>query len=131
MNRVRSYTEADLWVLDIAPNAQPKNLTADQDIEVGGGIGGDQAPPRAGGGGGLTWTPDGKDYRWNLCQTGNGKSLPFRRLKRSRVRRDRGQTVHQWLQDVARRFANAAQYLHADAYHRPLRSRTWRPDQSS
>lgn len=57
---VQSYTQPDLWVLDIAQNAQPKNLTTGFDYDVGGGVGGDQAPPRAGGGGGLTWSPDGK-----------------------------------------------------------------------
>ena len=57
---VRSYTEPDLWTLDIAPNAQPKNLTANLGVEVGGGIGGDQAPPRAGGGGGVIWSSNGR-----------------------------------------------------------------------
>ena len=51
---VRSYAKTDLWMLDNAPNAQPKDLTANMDIEFGGGgIGGDQAPPRGGGGGGI------------------------------------------------------------------------------
>jgi dipeptidyl aminopeptidase/acylaminoacyl peptidase len=57
---VLSYTEPDLFVLDIAPNAQPRNLTANLGVEVGGGIGGDQSPPRAGGGGGVIWSADGK-----------------------------------------------------------------------
>ncbi len=73
---VRSYTEPDLWVLDIAPNAQPRNLTANQEIEVGGGTGGDQAPPRAGGGGGIIWSSDNdsvilryaKEGKANLAQ---------------------------------------------------------------
>jgi dipeptidyl aminopeptidase/acylaminoacyl peptidase len=57
---VRSYTKNDLWLMDIAPNAQPRNLTGSTPIEVGGGgIGGDQAPPR-GGGGGVIWAKDGK-----------------------------------------------------------------------
>jgi dipeptidyl aminopeptidase/acylaminoacyl peptidase len=60
MNPVQSYTQPDLWVLDITPNAQPKNLTAGFDYDIGGGIGGDNAPPRAGGGGGPIWTTDGK-----------------------------------------------------------------------
>jgi dipeptidyl aminopeptidase/acylaminoacyl peptidase len=58
---VRSYTKNDLWVLDIAPNAQPRNLTGSLPIEFGsGGVGGDQAPPRGGGGGGVIWSNDGK-----------------------------------------------------------------------
>ncbi|HTH51325.1 MAG TPA: prolyl oligopeptidase family serine peptidase, partial [Pyrinomonadaceae bacterium] len=73
---VNSYTEPDLWLMDIVPNAQPKNLTANQSIEVGGGVCGDQAPPRAGGGGGIVWSADNdslilryaKEGRANLAQ---------------------------------------------------------------
>ncbi len=57
---VLSYTQPDLWVLDIAPNAQPKNLTAAFDFDVASGVGGDNAPPRGGGGGGVAWSADGK-----------------------------------------------------------------------
>lgn len=57
---VQSYTQPDLWVLDVASNSQPKNLTTDFDFDVGGGVGGDNAAPRAGGGGGPIWTADGK-----------------------------------------------------------------------
>ncbi len=57
---VLSYTQPDLWVLDIAANAQPRNLTTAFDYDIGGGVGGDSAPPRAGGGGGPIWTADGK-----------------------------------------------------------------------
>lgn len=57
---VKSYTQPDLWVMDVAPNAQPRNLTTKFDYDVAGGVGGDQAPPRAGGGGGVIWTPDGR-----------------------------------------------------------------------
>ena len=57
---VQSYTQPDLWVIDTAPGAQPRNLTAGFDFDVASGVGGDNAPPRAGGGGGLIWSPDGK-----------------------------------------------------------------------
>jgi len=58
---VRSYSKSDLWILENAPNTQPKDLTASSEIEWGGGgIGGDQAPPRGGGGGGIIWSRDGK-----------------------------------------------------------------------
>ena len=57
---VLSYTQPDLWVMDAAPNAKPKNLTTGFDYDIGGGVGGDNAPPRAGGGGGPIWTADGK-----------------------------------------------------------------------
>jgi dipeptidyl aminopeptidase/acylaminoacyl peptidase len=32
---VRSYTEPDLWVMELAPNAQPRNLTRDYDFDLG------------------------------------------------------------------------------------------------
>ena len=57
---VRSYSQPDLWVLDIAPNAQPKNITTDFDFDVASGVGGDNAAPRGGGGGGVAWSADGK-----------------------------------------------------------------------
>lgn len=57
---VLSYTQTDLWVMDVATNAQPRNLTTAFDYDIGGGVGGDNAPPRAGGGGGPIWTADGK-----------------------------------------------------------------------
>ncbi len=57
---VKSYTQPDLWVMDVAKNAQPINLTTAFDYDVAGGVGGDQAPPRGGGGGGIAWSPDGR-----------------------------------------------------------------------
>jgi dipeptidyl aminopeptidase/acylaminoacyl peptidase len=57
---VRSYTEPDLWVMDLAPNAQPRNLTADYDFDLGGGVGGDNTAPRGGGGFPPVWSADGK-----------------------------------------------------------------------
>jgi dipeptidyl aminopeptidase/acylaminoacyl peptidase len=57
---VKSYTQPDLWVMDIAPNALPKNLTSSFDYDIGGGLTGDQAPPRAGGGNSPIWSSDGR-----------------------------------------------------------------------
>jgi dipeptidyl aminopeptidase/acylaminoacyl peptidase len=57
---VRSYTQPDLWVIDLDANAKPKNLTAGYDYDVCSGVGGDQGTPRAGGGDRLIWTSDGK-----------------------------------------------------------------------
>ena len=57
---VNSYTQPDLWVLDIAPNASPRNLTAGFDYDVGSGVGGDNAPPRGGGSNAPVWTSDGR-----------------------------------------------------------------------
>ena len=44
-NPIRSYSQADLWLVDAGGGA-PKNLTADYDFDIAGGIGGDQAAPR-------------------------------------------------------------------------------------
>jgi dipeptidyl aminopeptidase/acylaminoacyl peptidase len=57
---VQSYTEPDLWVMDLAPNAQPRNLTKDFDFDLGSGVGGDNTAPRGGGGFPPVWTPNGK-----------------------------------------------------------------------
>jgi len=56
---VNSYTQPDLWVLDITPNAKPRNLTATFDYDVGSGVIGDSSAPRAGGGNQPIWTADG------------------------------------------------------------------------
>src|SRR5881296_4565876 len=57
---VNSYTEPDLWVLDLSPNAKPRNLTADFDFDIDGFIIGDSASPRASGLNKPIWTADGK-----------------------------------------------------------------------
>ncbi len=57
---INSYTEPDLWVLDLSPNAKPRNLTADFDFDIDGFIIGDSAAPRAGGLNKPIWTADGK-----------------------------------------------------------------------
>ena len=57
---VNSYTQPDLWILDLLPNAKPRNLTASFDFDVPGSVIGDSAPPRAGGRNVPIWTTDGK-----------------------------------------------------------------------
>jgi dipeptidyl aminopeptidase/acylaminoacyl peptidase len=57
---INSYTEPDLWVLDLSPNAKPRNLTADFDFDIDGFLIGDSASPRAGGLNKPIWTADGK-----------------------------------------------------------------------
>ncbi|MGA9354740.1 MAG: S9 family peptidase, partial [Terriglobales bacterium] len=57
---VRSYTQPDVWVMDLTPGAQPRNLTADYDYDVGSSVFGDNAPPRGGNGATLHWSPDGR-----------------------------------------------------------------------
>jgi dipeptidyl aminopeptidase/acylaminoacyl peptidase len=73
---VQSYTQPDLWIVQLTPNATAKNLTADFDYDVGSGVGGDNAPPRAAGGNRPIWASDGrsiidvvaKEGRVNLMQ---------------------------------------------------------------
>src|SRR6266702_4551076 len=57
---VNSYTQPDLWVVDLTPNAKPRNWTDKFDFDIGDGPFGDNAPPRAGGRIIPIWTPDGR-----------------------------------------------------------------------
>jgi dipeptidyl aminopeptidase/acylaminoacyl peptidase len=57
---INSYTEPDLWVLDLSPNAKPRNITANFDFDIDGFVIGDSASPRAGGPNKPVWTADGK-----------------------------------------------------------------------
>src|SRR5579864_3728668 len=57
---VRSYSQPDLWVMDVAHDAQPKNLTANYDFDMGSSVFGDNAAPRGGHGQSLYWSSDGR-----------------------------------------------------------------------
>ena len=57
---INSYTQPDLWIVDLTPNAKPRNLTATFDFDIGDGVFGDSAAPRAGGANIPLWTPDGR-----------------------------------------------------------------------
>ncbi len=74
---VKSYTQPDLWVMDAAENAKPKNLTAKFDFDMGAGLTGDQAAPRAGGGGGPIWTVDGKAIIERYTKEGRANLASF------------------------------------------------------
>ena len=56
---VRSYSEPDMWVLDITKKSEPVNLTAKYDYDVASGVGGDNRAPRAAGQSRVIWTKDG------------------------------------------------------------------------
>ncbi len=58
---ITSYTQPDLWIVDLSPNAKPRNVTAKFDYDVGSGVFGDNAAPRAGGRNVPLWTPDGRN----------------------------------------------------------------------
>jgi dipeptidyl aminopeptidase/acylaminoacyl peptidase len=55
---IRSYSQPDLFVADARPNSTPRNLTANYDYDVMGGIGGDQAAPRGRNRKPIVWTKD-------------------------------------------------------------------------
>jgi dipeptidyl aminopeptidase/acylaminoacyl peptidase len=55
----RSYSQPDLFLTSTEPGAAPRNLTAAYDFDIGGGIGGDQAPPRGAGPSKPYWSADG------------------------------------------------------------------------
>ena len=57
---IRSYSQPDLWVMDLAPGAKPQNLTAAYDFDMGSSVFGDNAAPRGGRGGRLYWSSDGR-----------------------------------------------------------------------
>jgi dipeptidyl aminopeptidase/acylaminoacyl peptidase len=57
---VRSYSQPDLWVMDMTPGAKPRNLTANFDYDIGSGLSGDNVAPRGGGGSLPVWSPDGR-----------------------------------------------------------------------
>jgi dipeptidyl aminopeptidase/acylaminoacyl peptidase len=57
---VRSYSEPDLWVIENAPNSQPRNLTANYDFDMGDAVFGDNAAPSGGNGEALHWSADGR-----------------------------------------------------------------------
>jgi dipeptidyl aminopeptidase/acylaminoacyl peptidase len=74
---VQSYTEPDLWVVDLAAGAQPRNLTTNYDFDVCSGVGGDQGTPRAGGGDQVLWTPDGNSLIVITAREGKANLLQF------------------------------------------------------
>src|SRR5881394_3527862 len=67
---VNSYTEPDLWVMDLAKDAKPRNLTEKFDYDVGASVFGDNSSPRAGGGNRPIWTADGKALIENFEREG-------------------------------------------------------------
>ena len=69
---VRSYSQPDLWVMDLASGAKPRNLTANFDFDIGGGLTGDNVAPRGGGGNLPIWSSDGRSI--NMLYVKEGKA---------------------------------------------------------
>ena len=57
---VNSYTEPDLWTVELRSNAEPHNVTANFDFDAGASVFGDNAAPRGLGGNAPIWSADGK-----------------------------------------------------------------------
>ena len=74
---VQSYTQPDLWVIEIQSGAKPRNLTADYDYDACSGVGGDQGTPRAGGGSPVIWTTDGKGLVLVTAREGRANLVQF------------------------------------------------------
>jgi dipeptidyl aminopeptidase/acylaminoacyl peptidase len=55
----RSYSQPDLFVVDL-PGGAPRNLTANYDFDIDGGLAGDQRAPRGQHPAGPVWTSDGR-----------------------------------------------------------------------
>jgi dipeptidyl aminopeptidase/acylaminoacyl peptidase len=66
----RSYDKPDLWVVSAVAGSQPRNLTAKLDADVGGGLVGDQHPPRGGGGWRPIWSPSGRSLLVKVAERG-------------------------------------------------------------
>ena len=74
---VRSYSQPDLWVMDLNANAQPRNLTTAFDWDVGAGVGGDNAAPRGGGGNPPLWSADGRTIYAGFAKEGRANIGAF------------------------------------------------------
>jgi dipeptidyl aminopeptidase/acylaminoacyl peptidase len=67
---IQSYTQPDLFVMNNEASAAPKNLTADYDFDIGGGLAGDQRAPRGGSPGAVVWSKDDQYLYVNVAEHG-------------------------------------------------------------
>jgi len=91
---VRSYSQPDLWVSDAAPGSTPKNLTAEYDNDISGGIGGDQAAPRGQNRKPIVWSSDGSSLFVVAAEKGSAN------LKRVTIATGKTEAVTEGSQDV-------------------------------
>ena len=69
-NPERSYSQPDLWVVDL-PGGTPRNLTAPYDFDISGGLTGDQRAPRGGHPAAPIWSRDGGSLIVRIGEHGN------------------------------------------------------------
>ena len=74
---VRSYSQPDLWVMDLTPGAKPRNLTANFDFDIASGLTGDNVAPRAGGGNLPVWSQDGRTIIVGYAKEGKANVATF------------------------------------------------------
>ncbi|MEY2564738.1 MAG: hypothetical protein QOH88_2931 [Verrucomicrobiota bacterium] len=74
---VNSYTQPDLWVIDLVKDAKPRNVTGAFDWDVGASVFGDQGSPRGGAGNLPIWAPDGKSIIENFAREGQTNLASF------------------------------------------------------
>src|SRR5262249_12216370 len=72
-----SYSQSHLFVVSSAPGSSSHEVAAKSDLDVGGGVGGDQHPPRGGSNREMYWTPDGKAVIEAVAEKGNSNLRRF------------------------------------------------------
>jgi len=72
---LRSYNQPDLFVTDASAESTPRNLTADYDFDMGGGVSGDQRAPRGSRSDGIVWSRDGKSVLVTTTARGNANVM--------------------------------------------------------
>jgi dipeptidyl aminopeptidase/acylaminoacyl peptidase len=73
----RSYDQPDLFVMDVAADPKPRNLTANLDADVDSGIGSDQHAPRGGNPQPVFWTGDGRSLITVVAERGRSNLMRF------------------------------------------------------
>jgi dipeptidyl aminopeptidase/acylaminoacyl peptidase len=74
---VNSYTEPDLWKIDLTADAKPVNLTSGFDFDAGDSVFGDNAAPRGLGGNAPIWSADGKSILEIYSKEGHTQLASF------------------------------------------------------
>ena len=74
---VNSYTQPDLFVMDMTAGAKPRNLTGSFDFDIGGGLTGDNVAPRGGGGNPPVWSADGRNINTVYLKEGKANVGAF------------------------------------------------------
>jgi dipeptidyl aminopeptidase/acylaminoacyl peptidase len=73
----RSFNQPDLFVLDLAADPKPRNLTANLDADVGEGLGSDQHAPRGGDPLPTFWSADGRSVIAAVAERGRTNLMRF------------------------------------------------------